>query len=137
MFHKKNISYIIYYTNTIYNKEDILKKFFILTILCGMFFLSACTENISNVDIQKLNQKASQYMEAGEYDKAIENFAQALKITNTVGEIYFHLAQAYQAKKSYADAITNYQIAKELDNQFSAQAKKGIKFCRKAAKTKE
>jgi len=47
-----------------------MKKFLILCAFCGMFLLSGCV-SISNIDIQKLNQKAVEYMEAGDYEKAI------------------------------------------------------------------
>ena len=42
-----------------------MKKFLLLSILCAMIFLNGCVNNISNIDIQKLNQKASAYMTSG------------------------------------------------------------------------
>ena len=71
------------------------------------------------------------------YEKAIENYEVALKMNNTVGEIYFHLAQALQAKGDYANAITNYQMAGELDKNYKKQAKIGIQSCRNSLEKKD
>ena len=72
-----------------------------------------------------------------DYDKAIENYQTALKLNNTIGEIYFHLAQAFENKANYTEAITNYQMAKELDKNFKWKAIKAIRNCQKQKNLKE
>ena len=38
-----------------------MRKFLLLIIFSGLLFLNGCVKNISNVDIQTLNQKAAEY----------------------------------------------------------------------------
>jgi len=94
-----------------------MKKFFILSVLLGMFLLSGCTENLSNLDIQKLNQKATQYMEAGEYDKAIGRLESILDLNPNYIETYYNLGVAYYQMNDYEKAVASLDtaIAKKSD----------------------
>ena len=70
-----------------------------------------------------------------DYEKALENYETALKLNNKVGEIYFHYAQALQNKGNLQNAITNYQMASELDKKYKKQSLKEIKKCKMALET--
>ncbi|MCQ2957880.1 MAG: tetratricopeptide repeat protein [Candidatus Gastranaerophilales bacterium] len=94
-----------------------MKKLFILSILCTMLFLSGCVKNLSNIDIQKLNQKATEYMEQGEYDKAIARLESSLDLNGDFPATYYNLGVAYYQTNNYEEAAKalNQAIEKQSD----------------------
>ena len=82
-----------------------MKKFLFLTILSGLLFLNGCMKNISNVDIQTLNQKAAQYMQDGEYEKAIARLESILDLNADFPETHYNLGIAYYQLNDYEKAL--------------------------------
>ena len=87
-----------------------MKKTFIATLFITMFFLSGCNFNLSNLDVQKLNNKASEYMQSGEYDKAASRLEAIIELNPDLPETYYNLGIAYYNMKEYekaTDALGN------------------------------
>jgi tetratricopeptide (TPR) repeat protein len=57
---------------------------------------------------RELYQKALTHYDLAEYDRAVEEFKQAYELTNKP-ELLFNLAQAYRAKKDWANALHFYR----------------------------
>ncbi len=96
-----------------------MKKLFILTVLSGMILLSGCSNNISNIDVQKLNVKATQYMEAGEYDKAVARLEAIIDLNPEFYETYYNLGVAYYQMNDYEKAINALNQAIEKKDNFA------------------
>ena len=82
-----------------------MKKFLFLTILSGLLFLNGCMKNISNVAIQTFNQKAAQYMQDGEYEKAIARLESILDLNADFPETHYNLGIAYYQLNDYEKAL--------------------------------
>lgn len=96
-----------------------MKKFLLMTFVGMMFLLSGCVNNLSNLDIQKLNQKASEYMEAGEYEKAIARLESILDLNPNFPQTYFNLGVAYYQINDYEKALASLNIAIEKENDLA------------------
>lgn len=83
-----------------------MRKFLLLIIFSGLLFLNGCVKNISNVDIQTLNQKAAEYMEKGEYDKAIARLESILDLNADFPETHYNLGVAYYQSNDYENALS-------------------------------
>lgn len=92
-----------------------MKKFLLLFVMCSFLFLNGCTQNLSNIDIQKLNQKAAEYMEAGEYEKAVARLESSLDLNSNFPETYYNLGVAYFQLNDYEKSLEalNNAIAKK------------------------
>ena len=96
-----------------------MKKFLLLTIFSGLLFLNGCVKNISNVDIQTLNQKASEYMEKGEYDKAIARLESILDLNADFPETHYNLGIAYYQSNDYEKALASLNEAISRKEKFA------------------
>jgi len=96
-----------------------MKKLFALSLLCGMFLFTGCEKNLSNIDIQKLNQKATEYMEAGEYDKAVSRLEASIDLNPDLPETYYNLGVAYYHTDNYEKAEKALSQAIEKKNKFA------------------
>ena len=81
-----------------------MKKFLIATVMLSMFFASGCNLNLSNLDVQKLNNKAAEYMQAGEYDKAASRLEAIIDLNPDLPETYYNLGIAYYQMSEYSKA---------------------------------
>lgn len=76
-------------------------------------------------DSEALESKANAFSDMGQYDKAIELYTQALKITKKPAYVYHDRGMAYSQNKQYAEALQDLNKAFELNPQekdFIAQA---------------
>ena len=96
-----------------------MKKFLFLTILSSLIFLNGCVKNLSNVDIQTLNQKASAYMENGEYDKAIARLESILDLNADFPETHYNLGVAYYHSNDYEKALNALNEAINRKDKFA------------------
>ena len=82
-----------------------MKKVLLLFVFCGILFLNGCEKNLSNVDIQKLNQKAAEYMNNAEYDKAVARLESIIDLNPDFPETYYNLGVAYYQLNDYEKAL--------------------------------
>ena len=82
-----------------------MKKFLLLLLFCTIFLLNGCVKNISNIDVQKLNQKASEYMASGEYDKAVARLESIIDLNPEFPETHYNLGVAYYQLNDYEKAL--------------------------------
>ena len=82
-----------------------MRRFLLLFLFCGIIFFNGCNGNISNIDVQKLNQKASEYMAAGEYDKAVARLESIIDLNPNFPETYYNLGVAYYQLNDYEKAL--------------------------------
>lgn len=64
------------------------------------------------------------YAGQGDWDKAIENYLAALKYDREDDELYVNLAEAYEKKELYAEALKAYTNAYELNPEATKAARK-------------
>lgn len=94
-------------------------RFSLLIIFASLIMFSGCEENLSNLDIQKLNGKAQVYMEQGDYDKAIARLESVIDLNDTLYQPYYNLGIAYNEKKDYEKSIEAFDKAIKLKPDFS------------------
>lgn len=93
-----------------------MKKYLgILMILAITLSTSACRKiSMSQIDVYKLNQKAAEYMEQGDYDSAIARLVCINDLEDNHPEVYYNLGVAYIKKEDYEKAILALSKATEL-----------------------
>ena len=85
-------------------------------LLVSILFVSiATTACINNLAVQELNTKAKAYLDAGNYQEAIERLKSSIDLDDTIFETHYNLAVAYTNNEDYANAIESYQKAIELN----------------------
>jgi len=87
----------------------------ILPIICiSVIMLTSC----SNIDIQKLNNKANILMKAGDVDGAISRLESINDLNPNFPETHYNLSIAYRKKGNYNKAIASLEKAISLKNDF-------------------
>ena len=82
-----------------------MKKIILLiTILFVSVISTAC---INNLAVQELNNKAKEYMEKGETDKAISRLRSSIDLDTSIFETHYNLGVALIQAKDYEEAITS------------------------------
>ena len=74
------------------------RVFLILTILFASVLSTAC---INNLAIQELNNKAKEYMNEGDVEKAICRYKSSLDLDAGILETNYNLGVAYITAKNY------------------------------------
>ena len=89
-----------------------MKKILALLMVCTMFFIGGCNKStLSNLDIQKLNQKAATYMQNGEYDKAAARLEAIIDLNPNFYEPYYNLGIAYYNMTEYEKSLNAFNEA--------------------------
>ena len=91
------------------------KLFLILTILFVSVLTTAC---INNFAIQELNNKAKEYLNSGEVDKAICRYKSSLDLDSGILETNYNLGIAYIAAKNYEEALDALKAALKINPEF-------------------
>jgi len=87
-----------------------------LLIMClSVVLLAAC----SNIDIQKLNNKANVLMKAGDIDGAISRLESINDLNPNFPQTHYNLGIAYHKKGDYDKAIASLEQAIRLKNDFA------------------
>ncbi len=92
------------------------RLFLILTILFVSVLTTAC---INNFAIQELNNKAKEYLNSGEVDKAICRYKSSLDLDSGILETNYNLGVAYIAAKNYEEALDALKVAVKLNPEFA------------------
>lgn len=94
-----------------------MKKIILLiTILFVSVISTAC---INNLAVQELNNKAKEYMEKGETDKAISRLRSSIDLDTSIFETHYNLGVALIQAKDYEEAITSLKNAVNLKPDFA------------------
>jgi tetratricopeptide (TPR) repeat protein len=107
----KSISKLLEFTPV----KNTLKKSVIalslITLTCSVGLLSGCDDDrvVFQKSVAILNQKAKQYLEAGDANKATARLEAALELLPNDGLTLNNLAIAYHNKEAYQQAIETYQ----------------------------
>ena len=82
-----------------------MKKVLIMMMFAMLVFLNGCDLNLSNLDVQKLSNKAAEYMQAGEYDKAASRLEAIIELNPDLPETYYNLGVAYYNLEDYEKSV--------------------------------
>ena len=91
----------------------------LLSILTLLFVSVVTTACINNFAIQDLNNKAKQYLEQGETEKAISRLLSSLDLDGSIFETHYNLAVAYFQNNQTDLAIEQFEKAKEIKSDFA------------------
>ena len=78
------------------------KALLIASILFAAVISTAC---INNIAVQELNNKASEYMQKGDYESAMNRLQASLDLDNTMYQTYYNLGVAAIGANKYDVAI--------------------------------
>lgn len=94
-----------------------MKKIVLLiTILFVSVISTAC---INNIAVQELNNKAQEYMEQGETDKAISRLRSSIDLDTSIFESHYNLGVALIKVKEYEEAQASLLNAISLKPEFA------------------
>ncbi len=90
------------------------KVLMILTALFMSIMCTACLNNFNSFAVQELNNKAQEYLNKGEVEKAISRLESNVDIDGGIFETRYNLAVAYVQAKEFEKALAQIKVAKEL-----------------------
>ena len=76
-----------------------------LLIASVLFIAVITTACINNIAVQELNNKATEYMQKGDYESAINRLEASIDLDSTMYETYYNLGIAATNAKKYEKAI--------------------------------
>ena len=88
-----------------------MRKTIVSMLFVLMLFLSGCDLNLSNFDVQKLSDKAAEYMQSGEYDKAAGRLEAIIELNPDMPETYYNLGIAYYKMEDYEKSVRAFSDA--------------------------
>ena len=91
------------------------KALLIASILFMAVISTAC---INNIAVQELNNKASEYMQKGDYEAAMNRLQASLDLDNTMYETYYNLGVAAIGANKYDIAIKALEDGLKLKPDF-------------------
>ncbi|HKG20685.1 MAG TPA: tetratricopeptide repeat protein [Blastocatellia bacterium] len=93
----------------------------ILFILClGLPASGQVADSKKPGSAEQIHQLGLSYYEAGEFEKAIEAYKQALKLRPDSQELYYHLGMAYSSLGRYKEAVEAYNNAIRIKPDYAA-----------------
>lgn len=84
----------------------------LMSILC-----TACLNNFNDFAVQELNNKAKEYLNKGEIEKAICRLESNVDLNGNIFETRYNLAIAYIQAKEFEKALAQIKTAKELNSE--------------------
>jgi len=96
-----------------------MKNFKFAIILAIAPLLVSCTNIISNPDIQKLSDKASQLMSSGDYKGAISRLESVNDLNPNFPQTHYNLGIAYYKDEQFEKAIDSLKTAVNLDKNLA------------------
>ncbi len=99
-----------------FRRGNEMKK--ILTILVALFMsvmCTACLNNFNSFAVQELNNKAKDYLNKGELNKAISRLESNVDLDGGKFETRYNLAVAYIKAEEFEKALAQIQIAQGLN----------------------
>ena len=96
-----------------------MKKIAVLIVIFMAVIFSGCSQNISNLDVQTLNEKAAEYMKQGDYENAIARLKSAIDLNSSFPQSHFNLGIAYYENKDFEKAVEAFNEAIKLKDNFA------------------
>ena len=90
-----------------------------LLIASVLFIAVISTACINNIAVQELNNKASEYMQKGDYEAAINRLQASLDLDSTMYETYYNLGIAATQAKKYETAIEAFENGLKIKPDFA------------------
>lgn len=90
-----------------------------LMIVFVLFIAVISTACINNIAVQELNNKASEYMQKGDYEAAMSRLQASLDLDNTMYQTYYNLGIAAISANKYDVAIDALENGIKLKPDFS------------------
>lgn len=87
----------------------------LLIVCASVILLTSC----SNIDIQKLNNRANELMSSGDVDGAISRLESINDLNPNFPQTHYNLGIAYHKKGEYEKAVTSLDNAVRLKNDFA------------------
>ena len=110
-----------------------MKKYvFLITTLITCFLCSQSAFALSEKDIsaEEWFQKGMTYLEANQYEKAIDAFSKTLDLNLRYARAYINRGNAWSKKGDYDRSISDYTKALQIDPSFD-EAKRTLKLYNK------
>ncbi len=80
--------------------------------------------------VRRILRRASDHMDAGDYDSAIADYTEAIRLDPTRADAYFWRGEVYRGKDDFDSAIADYTQAIRLDPKDAvAYFERGIAYC--------
>lgn len=92
------------------------KALMIASVLLVAVISTAC---INNIAVQELNNKASEYMQKGDYESAMNRLQASLDLDSTMYETYYNLGIAAINAKKYEKAIEAFEGGIKIKPDFA------------------
>lgn len=92
-----------------------MKKILMIFVALFMSIMcTACLNNFNSFAVQELNNKAQEYLNKGDVEKAISRLESNVDIDGGVFETRYNLAVAYVRAEEFEKALAQLKVAKEL-----------------------
>ena len=91
----------------------------VIILLC---FLNFNLTSSQDSNINRIVEKGIVYHDAGDYDKAIETYKEALKVEPNSSLVHYEIALSYFYKKDYKNAIKHCDVIIDNDNEHVKEA---------------
>ena len=98
--------------------DGVIRMKKVLMIFMALFMsvmCTACLNNFNSFAIQELNNKAKEYLNKGDMEKAISRLESNVDLDGNIFETRYNLAVAYTQAKEYEKALAQLKVAKELN----------------------
>ena len=92
------------------------KALMIASVLLVAVISTAC---INNIAVQELNNKATEYMQKGDYESAMNRLQASLDLDSTMYETYYNLGIASINAKKYEKAIEAFECGIKIKPDFA------------------
>ena len=86
----------------------------LIAFLTILFVSVLCTACINNLAVQELNNKAKEYLEAGDVQSAICRLKSSIDLDATIYETHYNLTIAYVKNREFKNAKEEIEIAMQL-----------------------
>ena len=90
-----------------------------LLIASVLFVAVVSTACINNMAVQELNNKASEYMQKGDYESAISRLQASIDLDSTMYETYYNLGIASTNAKKYETAVDAFEQGLKLNPEYT------------------
>ena len=89
-----------------------------LLIASVLFIAVISTACINNIAVQELNNKASEFMQKGDYESAVSRLQASIDLDSTMYQTYYNLGIAATNAKKYDIAIDAFEDGMKLKTEY-------------------
>ena len=108
----------------------LLNKVLMSIVVCVILLFFGVSVYSARNSAREHNISGLTYQSKQQYDKALEEFNQAIKLYSGYAEAYFNRGMIFYKKKDYPDSLTDLNRAIQLDSQYTeAYFERGMLYC--------